>query len=110
MIQRQSSMQPTPKASAAQSSNPSVEHRNRIPFANQFRFEIEIKIKTAISFRPVQTPGHKEVGGVMVPLRLHQAAVECGQFRICLIQPDCEHLKFLATSPLDQRRANQMVD
>ena len=87
-----------------------MQHRLRVRHAHELSVEVEIPVQPPFGFRFVDLSRHQDVGGVMVALGLNQAGVEARQFIVAPGKFAREHLKLLATPPLDQRAAQQVVD
>src|SRR4051812_14423215 len=87
-----------------------MQHRKSIRLADKFRIEVEVIIQTTVGFRLVDSTRHQYIGRVMIAFRFHEAAVKSSQFRINRWQFAREHLKLFATAPLDQRKAEQVID
>src|SRR5207245_2163202 len=88
----------------------SMEHRQRIRFAHEFRVKVEVEIEPAVGLRVINRARHQKISRVMVALGLHQAGVKLRQNRIDRFQFAGENLKLFATAPFDERTTNQMVD
>src|ERR1044071_2339703 len=87
-----------------------MQHWQRVRFQNEPGIKIEIKIKAAIGFGFINTTGHEQISGVMIPFRLDQAFIKCSQLRIGLLQLVRENLEFLATAPFNEAAADQVID
>ena len=87
-----------------------VKHRQRIGLPNQFGVQVQVIIQAAVGFGVVNPLSHQQISGVVVALRLDEAAVEGRQVGIGCFQGGGQELKFLTTPAFDETATNQMID
>lgn len=88
----------------------SVEDGKVVFLGDERGIQIEVEVEALVGGDLVDAPGHEEVGGVVVALRFHEAAIEPGELGIVGLEGDGEALEFLAAPALDQCGAEEMID
>ena len=78
--------------------------------ADQLSVEVEEVIQTARSLGVVNRAGHEEVSRVMIALRLDEAGVEGGEFRVVRRECASEDLKLLAAPAFDECATDEVVN